>query len=411
MTTIINEFKKAAASPVVIALILIFIAFNLFVIYGHYWARDELKIMNQIFQQVGTEINEDMRVKLEEQYQKALDDINSIAKDKGVEVISLLENPHELSQGERSLIIKGNLLEVLRDMIDDIDQIYEEIDLGAVAEDEITKFGLQGRAADAVRKQYLLLTDRLNDLKDAGEHKHLFFIGPIYHMHSLLFKTLYRWIIFEVMILAVLITSHIMSYEFENESHLLAYSTKRGRNLQIDKLWASLFSTILATTLVLGITLTAYFMIFDYSALKNVPISSYFNGEYRLPYISWWPLSLQSYLLLSAGLLYLCQILFTGITYLLANIISGSYRVFFAFAILMGGLLLLPGYMPKSSILILAAGFTPFTMILNPMAWFMEGGAFATFQYYEVLTMACWGMMVALLGGLLTSKFMRRDIL
>lgn len=63
------------------------------------------------------------------------------------------------------------------------------------------------------------------------------------------------------MILAIPITSQIVNLEFENKTQLLAYSSKRGRKLILDKLLASIVMCLGVTTVLIGATLAVYFCI------------------------------------------------------------------------------------------------------------------------------------------------------
>jgi hypothetical protein len=217
--------------------------------------------------------------------------------------------------------------------------------------------------------------------------------------------------IVQAMILIVLFTGFLVNYEFEQKTSLVAYSTKRGRKLVWDKLVVSLFTSILATLLILGVTLLVYFVVFDYSGLWNVPISTGFLIEpNEIPFISWWNLSFREYLLLSCALLIVIQILFSLITFCLAMWIRNSYIVFTMFGVILGAGMLLPGYMPKDGTMLFYTTFTPFTLILGVKKWWMESGAFTTFKYYEVITVSAWSVALLLAAWFCISRFTRENL-
>ena len=110
-------------------------------------------------------------------------------------------------------------------------------------------------------------------------------------------EQMFKYLIFEALILIVLATALLTNFEFENKTHLVTYSTTRGRHLMKDKLVASLLTATVITVLLLAITLVTYFTVFDYTHLWGSSISSAFNWEYNLPYVSWWELSFINYLL------------------------------------------------------------------------------------------------------------------
>ena len=95
-----------------------------------------------------------------------------------------------------------------------------------MGETEISKYGLSGTAADTLRKQYVKFAERFDELQENGEHTQWFFAGKQYFMHRLLFKTVFKHIIFESIILIVLATALLTTYEFESRTHLVAYQQK-----------------------------------------------------------------------------------------------------------------------------------------------------------------------------------------
>jgi len=160
----------------------------------------------------------------------------------------------------------------------------------------------------------------------------------------------------------------------------------------------------------MGVTLLAYFIFFDYSGLWNVPISTSFNWEYKLPYISWWNMSFVQYLLSAIGVVYICELLFAGITFVISKFIKNNYIVFFIFAIIFGGSVLIPGFMPTTSNTIFITGFTPFCLVLNPFLWFMGNGASTVFKYYEIITVGVWSVLLIILCTLCIKRFKRESI-
>ena len=55
---------------------------------------------------------------------------------------------------------------------------------------------------------------------------------------------------------------YLQTIEFENKTHLVTYSAKRGRHLMKDKLVASLLTTTVITVILLAITLSYIFYCF-----------------------------------------------------------------------------------------------------------------------------------------------------
>lgn len=414
------EFRKAVTSPILVALLIIFISFNIFMIYENSYYKEELKVLNKIVRRLGYKIDDQMEVDFGNYYNDEIKKLNEITYEKTGKTYKKVSDFFEgyyssnydrvFSENEMEFIKELGITESYYNTLGDIDEIYEKIDPMEIAEAEIAKYRLRDSAADTVRKVYKGFAKRFNELVKNKEHKNLFFIGEIYKMHSLLFQVLFRSFIFEMLILIVLTTSYLINYEFDNNTHLLIYSTKRGRAVILDKLYVAMFVNALVVTIILFTGLGAYFTTFDYSGLWNIPISSYFNKEPNLLYMSWWNMSFIQYLFCSIGLLYICSLLFTVITFVIARFIKNNYIVFSIFAIIFGLTLIIPSIVPTGSNVIFLGGFTPFFLIMNPFLWFMESGAFTTFKYYEIITVGIWSVMLLAFSMICIKGFRRQDI-
>lgn len=413
-----NELKKAVTSPIIIGLLVLFIVFNSIMVFQNSYFKDDLKVLNKIVDKLGYKIDDEMVAKFKNYYDTQLGKLNEITNKKTSKKYEIASEFYEeqnyyiedtYNKEEIEFIKELGIVEAYFYTMGEIDEIYSEIDFMEIAESEIKKYGLRGNAADTVRKQYESFSKRYEQLIENREHKNLFFLGKAYGMHSLLFKDLFKTILFEIIILIVLIIAYLVNYEFENNTQTISYSTKKGRNLVKDKLYASIATNILVTTVILITGLGLYFIIFDYSRLWNVPISSYFNTDKSFIYMSWWNMTFVQYLFSGIGLIYAITLLFTGIAFIIAMAIKNNYIVFFVFVIIFG-LALLTSIAPTNSNAIFIKGFTPFWLIMNPFIWFMESGAFTTFKYYELFTVGIWAILLLILGALSIKRFKRQDI-
>jgi hypothetical protein len=419
MTRIItHEFKKAVASPIVIGLTTLFIAFNLYLIYDHSSIRSELAFINQLIDNYGYKMNESTISSLSGDYHSGLEKLNMLTNDKlhktyksAEEFFSDFSIDKELLFSKKELLYASDvlLLEIYHNELQKFDSQYSKLDLKKSAEEEIKNYHLSGEAAETVRENFQLLEGRKEELLRNGEHKTLFFSGKTFNLHTFLFRVLLHAVIIQSMILSVLMTGFIHTYEFENKTHLTAYSSKRGRNLIFDKLIASIGASMFMTTIILFVTLACYFLVFDYSRVWNVPISSYFNAEFKFPYISWWELSFGQYFALYLLILYICQLLFTKIAFVISAFFRNSYLVFVVFILLWGVGVLVPGLIQGDSNMLFTTRLTPFTLISNPHLWFIGWGAFQL-KYYEITTIVIWFFLLSVMTSVSIIKFKRQNI-
>ncbi|MCM3575995.1 hypothetical protein M3172_22755 [Mesobacillus subterraneus] len=413
------ELKKIVSSPIVMALLVLFTAFNLYLIYMNAPKSEDVAKINEVIDAYGSLMDQDGGYLLKDSYEIGLESWNAR---NGKEFESASEffkaenyypvmDSGEISDRELEKIVDLNVKESILLTAEGLEQQYQKWDPLKSADAQIELYGIKGEAADTVRKQYKSLIPRFEEIKGNQEHLHIFLPGKIFRTHSLVFKTLFGVVLFQIMLLVVLFTAFLTNYEFDQGSHLVTFSTKRGRGLMWDKLLAALSATGMVTAFLLLATFGTYFLAVDYSRLWHLPISTGFMIEPDgNPFISWWDLSFIHYFWLGTLLIFVLQVLFTLITFVLSLWMKNSYVVFIVFAILFGLGLLVPGEMPKDSVLSLYTTFNPSSLVLGSKKWWMESGAFTTFKYYEIITAGVWMAGFILAGWLSMKKFHTRNL-
>ncbi|GGN91870.1 ABC transporter permease [Saccharibacillus kuerlensis] len=291
----------------------------------------------------------------------------------------------------------------------DTEAFYRNLDVQNYAEFQIGKFGLSGSAADVIREQYAKLDERTEEIVSSGDHGALFFPGPMYKMHSLLFKTMLGFLIFESLLLTVLVTGTIAKYEFEQRTAAVVYATRRGRRTAADKLLASLSASFLLTAGLCAVTLLIFFGIYDYGGLWNAPISSYFNMELDFPYLTWTPLTVRTYLLSALVLIAVVQLIFAALSFVLSGFLKNSYYVFAGFALCYGLFVMLPSIVPRDASFWIYSMFTPFYLILNPHGLFMGAGTLL-YEGKEWITLSVWSGMIGFAVLLGLKRFGRQNL-
>lgn len=74
--------SKVITSPIIIALLVLFITFNSFIIFDNSYFKDELKVLNKIVDRFGYKIDDEMVAEFEEYYDSRLKRLNKIAEEK-----------------------------------------------------------------------------------------------------------------------------------------------------------------------------------------------------------------------------------------------------------------------------------------------------------------------------------------
>ncbi|ELC8363086.1 hypothetical protein [Clostridium perfringens] len=418
-----GEWEKLFRNPVLIVLAGIFLIYNSILIKDNSYIKEGLEETNKLISQVGYKVDENMLKKLENMYDEKMKDLNELTERKLHKTFESMDEflankdfhnwtyeEKVFSKEDMDLINQLSAINLYKNITPEFIHRIESLDSEKMAESNINKYGFKGEAANLVRKNYEDLGKRLQELKSNGEHKNLFFFGENYRTQNLLYKKVIGACLIEIMILVVLGVCFLINYERENKTLGLVSATKRGRNFIKDKAIVGLMYSILVAIIILGITLIVYFSVFDYSKIWNVPISSALNWEVG-PHISWYNLTVLQNLLLSIGVVLIISLISGGISLSLCLFLKSSYKAFFAFYILFGGLFMLPGLFSMSSKLVIWSYFNIFVLSLNPQKWFAEAGALLTSKYYIEGTLISNGIIVTIISLILIKRFKKVDIL
>ncbi|SCJ93264.1 ABC-type transport system involved in multi-copper enzyme maturation%2C permease component [uncultured Clostridium sp.] len=422
MEIILNEFKKVLKSPVLTILIVLFLIYNGFIIYSNSYIREDLKLANDFIEQFGYEVNDEMIDNVSKAYDSKMTELNKITKDKFNKEFSSIDEFLESQEYEGVLYNGEGYSDKEIDLLNDLSimnlyknaaigniKAYEGLDIMEMAEGSIYDYNLSGKAADKVREIYSKLVPRFEELKANNEHKNIYFVGDLYKTHSLLYRNIMVKVLFEIIIFILLLVSLLINYERDNKTIDLVCTTRRGRNLIKDKLLVCLVAAIIGTVVILGVTLFMYFIVFDYSKVMSVPISSALNWELT-PVISWFNISVGQYLALSIVVVFILAIIFTLISFVICSILKSSYKTFFVFFILFGLVFMIQKFISNSSGILIASHYNVVIMTLNPHMWFREAGPFMTDKYYEVLTLAVNGVLAVMISIWRIKRFKKENI-
>ncbi|WP_301108686.1 hypothetical protein [Sporosarcina sp.] len=415
MRIFLHECKKALTSPILITLLIVFSAFNIFIIVSSSDHKEELKMVNEIIDRYGREITDESLKQFEKDIQSDLSELTEITGKQFESIYDFLdglrfEEQEQYSDRDWEFFNSLQLKEMYFGMANSIDASYAEIDVQDGARGDLNGYGISGKAAETYLRENEEFAKRFKEMIKNEEHKEWFFAGKPYFMHSFLFKTVFMHIIIESLLLIVLMTALITSYEFENRTQLLTYSTRRGRKLMKDKLAASLTVSTVISLFLFTITLGTYFFLFDYSHVWKTSISSALNWEKPFPYVSWWDLSVGEFLVGVLVLVFIIQLLFSGLTFALAVIVKNSYITFFLVATLFILAWLLPTFMPKSSNLFFVSSYTLSTLTMAISQSFMGSSGLILFKNFEWMTISCWTIITIVFCTITYKRFRKMDI-
>lgn len=404
-----HEMKKAITSPVIVVLLVLFIVFNGFQIFSQSFLRDELKIVNDITSSYGNTITE---ARLLQMHRDIDGDVKQLGAQQDVELYleeMTYEKYEQVNLADQQAIDRLSLNYTYYTLGMDLESRYKAIDMRELRKDLFDAAPMEGRLAEFMGGQFTKWENRYKEIVETEEYKEWFFAGH-YRMHSELFRSLVKNIAVESILLVVLITALIANYEVEQRTQFTIYSTKKGRTLIWHKLQACLLVGMLAFALLAGGSMGLFFIVYDYSSVWNTAVSSGLNWEYKLPYITWWPLTVWQYLVLALLVELLVVLIVAVLTFTVSLYIRNSYFTWVICLAMLIALFLLPSFLNAFPVLQFIASLNLSLLLMNPHMYFTGGTTFTMIQYFELWTILLWLIISLISSGWAIRRFYIRDV-
>lgn len=220
-------------------------------------------------------------------------------------------------------------------------------------------------------------------------------------VHQALFAYQLKALLLECIVFISLLSLKTYFVEQQMKTDAFIYSSRRGRKIARDKLWASGIACFIYCFALIVISLTIFFARWNFQNLWNSNMASSFNyvidssdSIWRKPFITWTSFTLKEYficsLLLMAGIIVAWWLLTNMISLLVRNSVAGGLILVAILCLPFFGLILLPK-------LQLAWPYYLDTLTLSTVMycnqwWFTDMGNYALFAYQEV-----WVVIVHLL--------------
>lgn len=403
------EFKKAITSPVVVILLVLFISFNAFQVISQSYAKEELKVVNEITSTYGSTITND---NLQQMKGNLYQDIKQLSSEQDVQTYlekMTFEKYEQANATEQKAIDQLSLNYMYYALGDEIEERYNAINMTELRDGFFATHPLQGWLAAFMGQQFTKWENRYDEILETEEYKEWFFAGK-YRMHSELFRYLVKNITIQSVLLVILMTTLIANYEVEHRSQFTIYTTKKGRNLIWHKFLASLSVSLLAFVLLVGFSLGVFFIVYDFSNVWNAPVSSALNWEYKLPYITWWPLTIWQFLVLAILIELFVVLIVSILTFAISLYVRNSYFTWIICMAMLVALFVLPSILNAYPLLQFISSLNITLVLLNPHMYFTGGTNFTMIQYFELWTLLLWMFIALVSSGWATRRFLKKDV-
>lgn len=375
------EFRKLLRCRFLWLLLAIFLAYDIFIVWDTVGRNSDIyHDMYKVIMQTGTDMTENA--------------------DK---IDSLLNSENEIES-------------YYADYVKAYEGIYKDFDIRSVLYSKISmsdNFVTEGKYYEWISRNYDKLQERVEEIKAAREDKYAFYPGINYKVHSILFTSVLRMLLLQILILTALAVLYLMDHERIQKTEYLTYSSRTGRKIQYTKWLSGMAMSMIYAVILITVTLLLFLLFVPMRGLWETPVSSFMamqqRGFYLYPYITFVRLSFGKYLLLSLFAVFLLIIL--------VGILSGAVQLFFrnsyltalSMGMLFLGLMALP--------YLFSTGFPHTVTALNPAAlWYMCGGWFieydpaVSFAWSEFITIGVWLIIMLIVSEFGKKYFLNIDL-
>ena len=190
--------------------------------------------------------------------------------------------------------------DLLLQSVTGMEDIFETYDAGELSDFYAGVVEKSPTAGKWMTWKYGLLADRVAHLAETDAAMDLY-AGPVtYGSHQFLFGSLFRAVLCESAILAMLGTLYLLGYEGMHRTEGLACSSRMGRKLRLVKVLAALPASAALYGLLAVCTLVPYFLLYDYGGIWDASVSSQFNYFSDMlvvrPFLTWGDFTVAQYL-------------------------------------------------------------------------------------------------------------------
>lgn len=306
--------------------------------------------------------------------------------------------------------------ELLLQSVAGLEDVFETYDTGELADFYTGVVKTSPLAMEWMTWKYGLLAERVEHLAQTDAALDLYAGPATYGSHQFLFGALFRAILGESAILAMLGTLYLLGYEGLHQTEGLVCATRTGRRLWGVKLLAALPASTVLYGLLASFTLTPYFLLYDYGGIWSASVSSQFNYFSDMlfvrPFLTWGDFTVGQYLTAALALGAALTAVFSLLAAVFGIFIRNSYLAALALmALCFGGMGMVSalGELGWWAVYLIAC-FQPVIVWLSCSAWFTELGLTAVLPWQETIAV---GLNLLLLGGgaiLVLRRFSRKDV-
>lgn len=272
----------------------------------------------------------------------------------------------------------------------------------------VRMYGLTGNAAATLRQHIPALEMRFSKLiaQEAPTH---YAPNALFSQHDALFGKLMRAVLMESVLITILITALLTSYEREHRTASVVYSSTVGRKVQIAKWLSSLFVASSTYVGLFLLSIGSYIALYTTPSLWTSYVSSSWNVEGPNLFMTWYPFTFIQYVSVQWGIGLSIIVLVVCLTWAISLYWHQTYIATAAVIAILFLLFIVPAFISKSSSLLIYATYTLSTLIVGTAHWLMMWKGYTLDPHFEWKTLLLSAIMIGIISFYAWRHFKRKD--
>ncbi|MDX8046771.1 hypothetical protein SH601_12335 [Gracilibacillus sp. S3-1-1] len=299
----------------------------------------------------------------------------------------------------------------------DQENIFQDYSTEALGQEMIDFFQIDGSVTEKMKKKYEKLTPVVHELAEEQAALEIGRAEETMNIFTFIKDRLFHVVLGESLIFALLLGLYGSTFERLTKTEVLMVTSKTGRNTQGSKYIASFILTLLFYGMMIMLTFGIFNYVHPIGTLWQTSMSTQFHTNFyfphfletyslEIPFITWQPMTLLNYMVLSIGLGGLLISFCHGFNFLVGLWTEHFFRGFIIFVVLYVGFLGLVHIINQFSWWNIHAllMWHPISLWNKQSYWFTEMGPYAVIPWQESIAMVI-NLFLLGVGGILTSKF------
>ena len=302
--------------------------------------------------------------------------------------------------------------------LSEAEDVFSHLFYQELEEQVIDHYQVTGKMSQNLGNKYQQLEPVIKKLSQEKDALDIAAAGDTMNYFTYIRNVLFRMILLEGIIFAVLIGLYSSTSEKLTKTEALVFTSKRGRKIQFSKFLSGLGLVLLFYLLTTFIVMFSFQMTESLADLWQSSVSTQFHLNIympdilELPFITWIPLTLWGYIMASAVLGLFIIIFIYSSQFLVGLYFNHIFKgfVFTIFLIALHKLVRLYAFRLGWWTIFTGVNFSPIAIVENQSYWFTEMGIFSIIPLQETVVVVSSCLILGLLILPVSRLYSRKEV-